>query len=696
MAAKGSDPPGEARDPDEIVRVPFRPSATSAQPRERRRGRRLTVAVWGFGVILGVLAWFSFTAVPVRIAVQPDDADVALPGTLFKFWLGDHYLLRPVEHTVHIEREGYVAVDTTIQVDYGPDQRFRFSLTKLPGRLRIETSPVADALVRIDGEELGTTPFVSPELSPGPHRVEVVAERYVPFAETIEVEGAGVEQPLEIELSPGWAIITLQTSPPGATVRVDGEERGTTPGAFDILAGERTLDILLAGYNPWTQRLVVEADQPQTLPDIVLREADAQLELVSQPPGAQVSLGTEYRGVTPLTLSIPSGETHELTLFKPGYDVAVRSVELAPGETGALDVRLKARLGIIELVTEPEGARLEIDGRPSGSATQRLTLVAVPHRLVITKDGYAAHETQVTPREGASQRVEVRLQTEAEHRAARRSRAILTKRGQRLVLVPAGSFVMGSSRRERGRRPNEVLRSVELTRPYYLGIREISNREFREFLPSHRSGRVAGHDLNTDAQPVVSVSWEHAARFCNWLSVQESLPPAYVERGGRLVLVRPVPASYRLPTEAEWVWAARFAGGRADLRFPWGGQLTPPADAGNYADSSASAFLKRTLPAYTDGFPVSAPVVTGAANALGLLRMGDNVAEWVSDAYTIYPATPLSTLVRDPLGPASGQHHVLRGASWRTSSLAELRLAFRDYGDSIRDDVGFRIARSVD
>jgi hypothetical protein len=516
--------------------------------------------VAGVTLILSVLAWFSFTALPVHIEVEPDGADISLPDTLLKFWLQDRFLLRPGEHTLRIEREGYAMVHTTIQVDRatdGPDQRFTFSLTKLPGRLRIRTSPIPGARVRVDDQELGVSPLLSPELSPGLHHIEVLAERYVPFVDRIAVEGGGVEQPLEIQLTPAWAGISLSTSPPGATVRVDGEDVGTTPGRFDILAGERTLEVVLPGYNSWTHHLVVEAGQPQTLPEIVLREADARLALASQPGGAQVSLGAEYRGVTPLTLSVPSGETHEIALFKPGYDVAIRSVRIAPGQAESLEVMLKPQLGIIDLATQPDGAQLEIDGRPSGSATQRLTLVAVPHRLVIRKEGYAPHEAQVTPRQGFPQRLEVRLQTESEYRASRRLPAIVSKRGQRLVLVPPGRFVMGSSRRQRGRRPNEVQRTVELTRPYYLGVREISNREFREFLPSHRSGKAGGHDLNADGQPVTSVSWEQAARFCNWLSAQDSLPPAYVEGGDTLVLARPVPTSYRLPTEAEWVWAAR-------------------------------------------------------------------------------------------------------------------------------------------
>jgi formylglycine-generating enzyme required for sulfatase activity len=233
---------------------------------------------------------------------------------------------------------------------------------------------------------------------------------------------------------------------------------------------------------------------------------------------------------------------------------------------------------------------------------------------------------------------------------------------------------------------------VEITRPYYIATEEVTNRQFRAFKKEHRSGFIQEHNLEIDHHPVVNVTWEDAVGYCNWLSEKESLPPAYVQSGGKWIPADPPTSGYRLPTEAEWARAARYPDGAGALKYSWGASLPVPAGAGNYADASADGLVPVIIANYNDSFAVTAPVTSFEPNALGLYNLGGNVSEWTQDYYTIYRSTG-SEVERDPLGPKEGKYHVIRGASWMHGSVTELRLSYRDYGADPRPDVGFRIAR---
>jgi len=225
-----------------------------------------------------------------------------------------------------------------------------------------------------------------------------------------------------------------------------------------------------------------------------------------------------------------------------------------------------------------------------------------------------------------------------------------------------------------------------------MGLREVTNREFRQFKAAHRSGDFGGERLDGERLPVARITWQEAALFCNWLSLKEGLQPVYVVKGGRLAAASPVGDGYRLPTEAEWAWCARHNAVADGVRYPWGKHFPPPAASANYADESARRLLATCIPGYNDGYPVAAPVGSFAAGRAGLLDTAGNVAEWCHDVYAIAPYRP-SRVDTDPTGPAEGGLHVIRGASWQHGTITTLRLAYRHYGRKARPDLGFRIAR---
>jgi formylglycine-generating enzyme required for sulfatase activity len=386
----------------------------------------------------------------------------------------------------------------------------------------------------------------------------------------------------------------------------------------------------------------------------------------------------------------------KIKLSRPGYKEDRRTLELEPDEERQLRVDMKPEYGIVFASSKPADASLILDGKPAGSGTQRLRLTTRQHELTFSKPGYLPQTVKVTPTVDTSKNVDIVLKTESQAKAEARTARLKTAGGQEMLLLePIGSFRMGASRREAGRRANESQRLVEITRPYYLSINEVSNAEYRLFDPKHNSGSAEGMSLNNVSHPVVNVSWDDAARYCNWLSQKDKLEPAYVEIDGHMKLVEKPVNGYRLPSEAEWVYAARVTGRSDTARYPWGDGYPPKSKAGNFADAQIADTLANVVTGYNDGYRASAPVGSFGVLPGGFNDLGGNVAEWINDYYAVYPGQA-DKLVKDPMGPASGDHHVVRDSSWRDGSITELRLSYRDYSRGPKDDLGFRIARYAD
>jgi len=676
-----------------ITPIAFKPSASNAGVTAQRKMSPTMIGVTTACALLAVVAWFAFTAKSVTFAIEPQPTAVSLPSTFFKLKVGERFLLRPGSHRVVAELTGYYPLDTQVAVDRLADQTIALTLAKLPGLVTITTEP-SGAQVTVDGTALGTTPLTDAELTPGLHRLEFSAARHLGEVRELDVQGGGEKQSLAAALTPDWAVVSLTTQPAGAAVLVDGVAVGTTPAAVEIASGEHEIEARLAGYNAWSSRLIVAANQPQQLPDVTLKAADGRVDLASAPLEASVSVDGEFRGRTPLTLRLSPGRAHRVALSKPGYDTVTRELSVAADSGRRLSIELPPQYGEVAITSTPTNAEVWVDGERRGSTPAALQLTALSHTIEIRQSGFATERVELTPRPGFPQKLDRTLLTQDESSGGGFAQALRTSEAQELRLLPGGQFTMGSSRRDTKRRSNETLRPVRITQAFYLGAREVTNAEFRAFKAAHDSGEFGGKSLNGDDQPVVNVSWEEVAQYLNWLSVKEGLQPVYEDQGAGWAPVRPLRNGYRLPTEAEWEWAARYAGQETGLLYPWGGELPPPDLTGNYADVTAADILPLTLVTYNDGQPVSAPPATYAANKYGIFDLGGNVAEWVQDFY-VPDALESTQRVDDPLGPETGSLHAVRGASWRSATETDLRVAARGSGFEGRQDVGFRVARNL-
>jgi formylglycine-generating enzyme required for sulfatase activity len=662
----------------------------SALPQRHHGLRRAALAAF---LLLVLAAAFVLIATPVGVRITPEAAQLGLHGFPPPLRLGERWLALPGSYSVTAAYPGYRSLQHSVDIPLGGFREFSFQLQALPGRVSIAVDPDVPFELFVDEVQQETDDDGVALIDRGRHRVRVETARYLP--ETREVDIIGLDRPQELafSLKPGWANLSIASEPSGAQVSIDGEPVGVTPLQTEVMQGLRSFEFSLPAHQTLMLRREITAGVPLQLDDLRLQPADGHLQVHSQPNGASVSVDGEFQGTTPVALTLASGVTHRLRLSKAGYQGVAEEIVLSPGQGRELSLTLAPQYGVLFIATRPADAELLVDGKPAGAATQRLRLPTRPHVLEFRKAGYASRRMTVTPRSGVSQNLEVTLVTEAQAKVDATPGTVTTGAGQLLRLVrPQGRFEMGASRREAGRRANESQRLVQLTRAFYLGEKEVTNAEFRRFRAAHDSGRAEGASLNGDEQPVVNVSWEDAARYCNWLSAQDGLPAAYREQGGQLQPVHPETHGYRLPSEAEWVYVARVLGPSGAARYPWAGDYPPRQKAGNFADARIADTLADVVPGYDDGYRASAPVGSFAPRPAGFYDLGGNVAEWTNDFYALYPGEA-QRLVTDPSGPASGEHHVVRDSSWRHGSITELRLSYRDYSRTARNDLGFRIAR---
>jgi len=688
-----------ADSPVEITPISFRPGH---HPQRTQSSKRLKLAVKAaLGLILLVLfasAWFVFTARQVVIRIQPLPDHVAVIGGIASPKIGAYFLLRPGTYTLQAHKSCFKPLEKQFEVVDDINQMLNFSMHKLPGRLLLEAHgsdkpsvKLKGAQVSIDGQSVGRTPLAQLEVNPGRRNVEIQAENYQHLQSELAVEGCDRIQSFDLALVPNWSEITISSIPDSAAVWVDGKSIGTTPLNLDVLAGDHELELKADRFKPWRTRLVVVANQPQVLATVQLQPADGKLTIRTRPAGANVMLENTFAGRTPAELNLTADEPHSIHISKAGYSKVIRKVKVGSAESKTITVTLKPNLGVIYFAVEPPDAEIVVDGKSKGKVPRQLRLVAVEHQLEIRKQGYQSYRTRIIPRPGFSQEIKVALRKKSAVKKTG-ARIIKAKNDYELKLVRPQAFTMGSSRREQGRRSNETLRKIKLQRPFYMGVREVTNREFRQYLAGHNSGTFRRQSLNRDDLPVVQVSWEQAALFCNWLSAKDSLPPAYIKNGAKWVAAEPMGIGYRLPTEAEWEYCVRFSRNRAFMKYPWGDKFPPNLQAGNYADVSAKDLLPSYLETYNDGYAITAPPSKFKVNALGLHDLGGNAAEWCHDYYGILPYSAGKIYV-DPMGPSQGQHRVIKGSSWKHASISELRGAYRDYSNSKRSDLGFRICR---
>ena len=468
----------------------------------------------------------------------------------------------------------------------------------------------------------------------------------------------------------GGNFYALSVQPKNAVVTIDGiQQNVSTDGEYSAMLpyGTHTYKVEAGGYISKSGSFTVSSGDMTPI-SVSLLSAMASVSITCPTPAVSLYVDKKAVGNSPWSGSLKEG-MHLLEARKSGYRSQQKTIQLAQQQK--LDVtfgELVAIQGNLSVNYKPFGADVYVDGKKLGQSPRVFNdLLVGNHQVEVRKDGYATDRKTVAISEGQTASITGTLASYAVASSSSNTSgyssgsssmasgsntiSIPVKDGIsiEMVKVEAGTFMMGATpEMEKPNSDEKPVHQVTLTNDYYMGKYEVTQALWQAVMGSNPS------EYKGDNLPVEQVSWNDCQEFISKLNGLT----------GR---------KFRLPTEAEWEYAAR--GGKKSRSYQYSGSSNI-SDVAWYDGNSDSK---------------THPVGTKQANELGIYDMSGNVYEWCLDWYGSYSSSSQT----NPTGADSGSKRVYRGGSWYDYAWS-CRLSNRYFNtpDFRIDDLGLRLALS--
>ena len=544
-----------------------------------------------------------------------------------------------------------------------------------------------DDISKVQGNVIGDIRNFSSEkwvyLSKGTKEIRVIPMHYKPlrvYFPDFGIDGVESKRTYVLDLviqnmgaepvDAGGNFYALSVQPKNAVVTIDGiQQNVSTDGEYSAMLpyGTHTYKVEAGGYISKSGSFTVSSGDMTPI-SVSLLSAMASVSITCPTPAVSLYVDKKAVGNSPWSGSLKEG-MHLLEARKSGYRSQQKTILLAQQQK--LDVtfdELVAIQGNLSVNYKPFGADVYVDGKKLGQSPRVFNgLLVGNHQVEVRKDGYATDRKSVSISEGQTASITGTLASNAvassssnisgyssgssSMASGSNTISISVKDGIsiEMVKVEAGTFMMGATpEMEKPNSDEKPLHQVTLTNDYYMGKYEVPQALWEAVMGSNPSY------FKGDNLPVEKVSWNDCQEFISKLN---SLT-------GR---------KFRLPTEAEWEYAAR--GGKKSRGYQYSGNSNI-SDVAWYDGNSGSK---------------PHPVGTKQANELGIYDMSGNVYEWCLDWYGSYSSSSQT----NPTDADSGSFRVFRGGGWGIYARG-CRLSYRYIftPDDRRSYLGLRLALS--
>ena len=290
-------------------------------------------------------------------------------------------------HVIEVKMEGYAEWTKKINIKKGEEITLNAMLQSITGTVSLESEPT-EAIILLDGEDVGKSPKTVTGIKTGKHELEVRMDGYVSWVKMIKVK-AGKEYAFTAVLQRRRGSLMITSDPSNATIYIQDKKIGKSPKTVtELIPGNYTVEVKHDEYQTWSDNIEIVSDKEADL-KAVLQAKPGSISIKSKPSDAKILVDGNESGTTPETINDIKCGTHIVELKVEGYEIWSENVEVKPNKESSLTAVLQEITGSISIKSDPPNAMILMDGKKAGTTPAIIKYLSLTtHTITISIDGY--------------------------------------------------------------------------------------------------------------------------------------------------------------------------------------------------------------------------------------------------------------------------------------------------------------------